>query len=578
MCSYRLKGQRWALWGWVLGLLLVSPWTYANSQCPERPAARLKADTKALAEQIKAWDTAYYQEGTALVADQLYDQAVLRLEHWRRCLGVAQPHQAEREGSTTGDARLPHPVAQRGLDKRDSQGIERWMSRRDSLWIQPKVDGVAVTLSYVDGQLVSAISRGDGQRGQDWSTLAQRMNAVPNRLPRPLTSVFQGELYWREPGHVQSRDNAEPLRGKVAGAMAQRAPDAVTLAQIGLFIWAWPEGPESMSEQLAGLTELGFDSASYTHPVATFEQASSWRERWFNAPLPFATDGVVLKQQPFPAALGADVGQANLYPPTSSVAWKYPSDQALAEVRGVEFRIGRTGKITPLIHLFPVELEGRRVRRVSLGSLARWQALDVRAGDQVAVTLGGLTIPALNEVVWAAPERQSLVVPDAKAYHGLSCLRLDTDLPGCKAQLLARLVWLGDALGMQGIGEGTWQAMIEGGAITGLLDWLELERDTLRGLDGIGAISADRLIETFAATRQAPFGDWLDALGIPFSITPAPQADWASLSRLSARDWQQRNGIGPTRGQALEAFFQHAVITRMASRLQRADVAGFATD
>ena len=551
----------------LIWLALLAP-VVQGADCPDKPTEALNADIQGLSEQINLWDAAYYHEGTSLVADELYDQAVARLDTWRACAGIVHSHRPERSGTGHDETRL-HPFAQRGLEKRDAAEIKHWMSRRHDLWIQPKVDGVAVTLAYADGQLVAAISRGDGQNGHDWSAQARRIAAIPDRLPEPITAVLQGELYWQVSDYRQSQDGHRRARSTVAGAMAQAAPDTATLSRIGLFVWGWPDGPPNMPEKLARLTELGFNTADYTHSVNDYARAEDWRKRWFREPLPFATDGVVLKQGERLEGQGW-----RDEPPGWAVAWKYPAQQILAEVRGVAFRIGRTGRITPLVHLHPVMLEGRRISRVSLGSLARWQALDVRAGDHVAVTLGGLTIPQLASVVWSAPERQALQVPDETAYHGLSCLHLQSALPGCQGQLLARLDWLGETLALRGIGEGTWQALLNSGVVTGLLDWLWLTENTLTQVPGIGDTTAARLLAQFDSVKTQPFSTWLEALGAQTGHEKA-EGGWTTRAGLSVAQWQALPGIGPVRSEALHAFFNHPELQRMAEALQRAGVEGF---
>ncbi|TVM05908.1 MAG: NAD-dependent DNA ligase LigB [Halomonas sp.] len=541
-----------------------------GADCPTRPAETLDADIQALNQQISQWDDAYYQQGRSLVSDDIYDQAVARLEHWRNCMGASQPHRPEQAAVTPGE-RLPHLYAQQGLEKRDSAGVQRWMQRRNNLWIQPKVDGVAVSLEYLDGRLVNAISRGDGQRGQAWTSRARQLPAVPNQLPKPITAVFQGELYWRAGNdYVQSRDGHRQLRGKVAGVMAQKAPDNTMLERIGLFVWAWPAGPQAMQEHLARLAELGFDSAEYSHPVTGYAQAEQWRERWFDHPLPFATDGVVLKQARFPA----EGLRANAEPPSWALAWKYPAQQAMATVRGISFEIGRTGRITPVVHLQPVTLEGRRISRISLGSLSRWQTLDLRARDMVTVTLGGLTIPQLASVVMQSSHRQPLWVPEAQDYHALSCLTLDETLQGCQSQLLARLAWLGERLEMKGIGEGTWESLLKAEVVNGLVDWIHLDKHALMAASGIGQARANRLLTEFDAARSQPFAHWLQALGAPQG-SDQTQGDWASLAALNAAQWQTLPDIGPVRSRALAAFFKHSEIQRMAATLKKAGVEGF---
>ena len=172
--------------------------------CPDWPAERLALETQALAEHIEVWDRAYHDNGESLIADELYDQALARLENWQACLDSPTPHQPLTR-VTSSDGTRTHPAAQTGLTKADEDGIRRFTSRRDDLWIQPKVDGVAVTLRYQGGELVEAVSRGDGERGQDWTARVQQLPGVPVTLPEPVSAVLQGELYWRLDSHVQAR-------------------------------------------------------------------------------------------------------------------------------------------------------------------------------------------------------------------------------------------------------------------------------------------------------------------------------------------------------------------------------------
>ena len=151
---------------WLLGSLIwLVTFSAQAAQCPDWPEERLSRESKALAEQVHRWDTAYHNEGAALIDDALYDQAVERLATWQRCLGTVPDHRPLTR-VTRSSGTLEHPAAQRGLDKADDDGVRRFTSRREDLWIQPKVDGVAITLRYENGELVEAVSRGDGERAE----------------------------------------------------------------------------------------------------------------------------------------------------------------------------------------------------------------------------------------------------------------------------------------------------------------------------------------------------------------------------------------------------------------------------
>ncbi len=550
----------------ALTLLLFSSLATA---CPEWSSGRAERELSALAERLAGWDDAYYRRGTSPVSDAVYDQARERLAAWQRCFPRLDVDAARDDTHPVGPAR--HPVAQTGLVKlADQAAVRRWLARRDDVWVQPKVDGVAVTLAYEQGRLVRAVSRGDGDHGQDWTAAARRISTVPAQLPEAIDAVLQGELYMRLSDHVQAEVGTAGARSEVAGLMARDVLSADAAGRIGLFVWDWPDGPHDMVERLEGLRRLGFGEAvALTRRVATLEDVAEWRARWYRGPLPFATDGVVLRQASRPPG---SAWQAE--PPGWAAAWKHPPREALAEVRGVEFRIGRTGRITPLLHLHPVALDSRTIRRVGLGSLERWEQHDIRPGDQVVIALAGLTIPRLEAVAWQAAERAPVTPPDTDDYHALSCFR---PWPGCEAQFLERLVWLGGPQGLDlpGVGPGTWQSLVEAGLVTGLLDWLTLDAAALHRAHGIGKVRAGILVATFEATRDAAFSRWLKALGVPPGIDAALPADWATLSGYGRRDWTALPGVGPGRAAAQVDFFAHPHVQSLARRLGEAGIDGF---
>lgn len=430
--------------------------------CPDWAADRARSEIAALQQQIDQWDDAYHREGRSLIADELYDQSRIRLGEWRQCFKLPSPTRPLR----TASGPVAHPVVHTGLDKlHDAASVETWLRDRKEVWVQPKVDGVAVTLIYRAGRLQQAISRGDGVRGQDWTASAQKINAIPRQLTQPMDLSVQGELYWRLNDHIQARTGSANARATVAGLMGRKDLSVEQAAGIGLFVWDWPLGPNTLKERITGLTTLGFATTEpYSQPIGGLADAQKWRDHWYRSPLPFASDGIVLRQSQRPPA---ERWQAR--PPYWAVAWKYPFAQVLADVRKVDFKVGRTGRITPVLELAPVRLDDRQIRRVSVSSLNRWQELDIRPGDQVAISLAGMTIPRLDSVVLRSPERVELKVPLASDFHSLSCWQ---PTPGCESQFLARLTWLGgkQGLALPHVGRGTWEKLLETGRLNSLLD------------------------------------------------------------------------------------------------------------
>lgn len=553
----------------LIALLLVFVTFPCLATCPPWPADRAERETQALSRQIAEWDEAYHGHGLSPVDDEIYDQARARLESWQRCF--AKPDAPSRSPLRGATSAVPHPVPQTGLVKlADEQAVAAWMAHRNDLWIQPKVDGVAITLTYREGLLQQAISRGDGYRGQDWTHKVRALPSIPQRLPSADEIILQGELYWRLPGHVQAVAGGMGARSRVAGAMASQRIDPHAALQLDLFVWDWPNGPAAMQERLDGLVALGFaDSRRLTLPIDAFAQARQWRERWYRNPLPFASDGVVLRQ-----GQRIDSSRWQAEPPYWAAAWKYPLRTGLASVSSVEFRIGRSGRITPLIGLMPIQLDDRKVSRVSLSSLKRWHALDVRPGDQVAITLAGQTIPRLDAVVWRSQERPTVVPPDPVNYHALSCWQ---PKPGCQQQFLARLSWLSGKQGLDlpGISSGTWLTLLEAGQLPNLLAWLELDAEQLQRLPGFGEIRAAKIADSFAQARQRSFTEWLRALGLPPGAEAVSTGDWATLAARSEEQWQAEPGIGAARARQLRAFFTAPPVQLLIDQLSAAGIAGF---
>lgn len=540
---------------------------FADATCPPgSPDARHDA-YEALTQRIEAWDDAYYQRGQRLVPDGVYDEAKRRWLRWQDCLKPLDLEpldlkpQAAQPASPTPTAldagTLAHPFAQTGLDKLpDRAAIDAWMHRQGAhpLWIQPKVDGVAVTLVYRDGTLAAAISRGDGEYGQDWTAKVGQLTQVPQRLPSEAPVTLQGELYLRLEDHVQARDGSAGARATVAGLMSKHRLSESERDAVGFFAWGWPDGPDAGSSRLAGLEALGFPgTARYTRRVETTEDVAQWRDHWYHASLPFASDGVVIKRADRP-----DGKHWRAEPPDWTVAWKYPAAQTLAVVEAIDVSVGRTGRLTPVARLQPVQLDDRQVDSVSLGSIDRWRTLDVRPGDQVLLSLAGATIPQIESVVIRSEPRPRVTFPSPDRYGALSCLTLTE---GCREQFLARLTWLGgpDGLDIRGIGAASWARLVDAGLVRGLLDWRQLDSERLERLPGVGPARARQWIEAFRQAESEPPIRWLTALGLP----PIPEAVRqralnAPLHRLEQRsraDWERYAGIGETGASQLQAFF-----------------------
>lgn len=547
------------------GLMLIfSSFASFGALCPAWTPARAASEIGHLQQQLRQWDKAYYQQGRSPVADADYDSLQQRLNHWQHCFTQAAD---EYVPALPEDGTQWHLVAHTGVKKvRDKRALGYWMQTRNDLWVQPKIDGVAVSLIYRQGKLVSLISRGDGLHGEQWLAKAERIPAIPPVIDSEEdTIVLQGELFLQMTGHQQATDGGKNARARVAGAMMSQE-DSPLLEQLGIFIWGWPDGPASMHERLARLTSWGFDLASHwTQPVQDEDDVESWRERWFHAPLPFVTDGIVVHQAKRPAGKYWQPGEGKWV-----IAWKYQPPEVSSEVRSVDFSIGRTGKVAVVLNLQPVQLDDKTVRRVNVGSLKRWREQDIIAGDQVTVSLAGQGIPRLERVIWRVAQRDYPEPPEPEHFTRLSCYTLT---PDCHRQLLARLSWLSQksVLDIPGVQRSTWQQLLQTGSITHLFSWLTLTPEQIATAAGISSERSQQIWHRFDLTRQQPLRRWINALGIALpqkALRALPDKAWETVLARDVQDWQSLPGVGALRAERIASQFQDAGLRKLIAFLQ----------
>lgn len=542
---------------------------YGMAVCPVWSHAKTEQEINRLSAQIARWDKAYWQDGVSNVNDEVYDQLSERLKQWQRCFG--DEHAALMLPATRGTTR--HPVSHTGVEKiKDSAALREWMRNRGDLWVQPKVDGVAVTLVYRQGRLVQATSRGDGLKGEDWTTKVQALPRIPVHTTGLLAnSVLQGELFLRREGHIQQQMGGMNARARVAGAMMRHGESAL-LNDIDVFIWAWPDGPASMPQRLTALTQAGFLwTEAWTRKITRAEEAEALRQQWYHSPLPFVTDGIVVRSGQEPKGEEWLPGEGRWV-----VAWKYAPAARVTEVKAITFTVGRTGRIAVVATLEPVQLDDKRVQRVNLGSVARWQRLDLAPGDQIQVSLAGQGIPRIDSVVWRGADRTK-PEPPASGYTPLTCFYAT---PACREQFIARLVRLSapSVLNIEGVGEAGWRLLHQIHHFEHLFSWLTLSKAQLQQTPGLSAQRGLQLWHRFDLARQLPFTRWLEALGVPLpraALNALRDQDWLTLQQRDERSWQQVAGVGQARARRLIEFVHHPTLIALTSWLRTQGVKGF---
>ena len=555
---------------WMAILISILCWQSSVwAVCPAWSPARAQEEISRLQQQIKQWDDDYWKEGKSEVEDGVYDQLSARLTQWQRCFG-----------SEPRDVMMPplngavmHPVAHTGVRKMvDKNALSLWMRERSDLWVQPKVDGVAVTLVYRDGKLNKAISRGNGLKGEDWTQKVSLISAVPQTVSGPLAnSTLQGEIFLQREGHIQQQMGGINARAKVAGLMMRR-DDSDTLNSLGVFVWAWPDGPQLMSDRLKELATAGFTlTQTYTRAVKNADEVARVRNEWWKAELPFVTDGVVVRAAKEPESRHWLPGQAEWL-----VAWKYQPVAQVAEVKAIQFAVGKSGKISVVASLAPVMLDDKKVQRVNIGSVRRWQEWDIAPGDQILVSLAGQGIPRIDDVVWRGAERTKPTPPENR-FNSLTCY-FASDV--CQEQFISRLVWLGakQVLGLDGIGEAGWRALHQTHRFEHIFSWLLLTPEQLQNTPGIAKSKSAQLWHQFNLARKQPFTRWVMAMGIPLTraaLNASDERSWSQLLFSTEQFWQQLPGTGSGRARQVIEWKENAQIKKLGSWLAAQQITGF---
>lgn len=555
---------------WMAILISILCWqSSAWAVCPAWSPARAQEEISRLQQQIKQWDDDYWKEGKSEVEDGVYDQLSARLTQWQRCFG-----------NETRDVMMPplngavmHPVAHTGVRKMaDKIALSLWMRERSDLWVQPKVDGVAVTLVYRDGKLNKAISRGNGLKGEDWTQKVRLISAVPQTVSGPLAnSTLQGEIFLKREGHIQQQMGGINARAKVAGLM-MRQGNSDTLNSLAVFVWAWPDGPHLMTDRLKDLATAGFTlTQTYTRAVKNADEVAHVRNEWWKAKLPFVTDGVVVRAAKEPESRHWLPGQAEWL-----VAWKYQPVAQVVEVKAIQFAVGKSGKISVVASLASVMLDDKKVQRVNIGSVRRWQEWDIAPGDQILVSLAGQGIPRIDDVVWRGAERTKPTPPENR-FNSLTCY-FASDV--CQEQFISRLVWLGSkqVLGLDGIGEAGWRALHQTHRFEHIFSWLLLTPEQLQNTPGIAKSKSAQLWHQFNLARQQPFTRWVMAMGIPLTraaLNASDERSWSQLLLSTEQFWQQLPGTGSGRARQVIEWKENAQIKKLGSWLAAQQITGF---
>lgn len=501
----------------------------------------IEKESRRLGLQLQYWERLYRLSGSSPINDETYDHLFNRWQDWQTCQNL--PIQLPSLNLTTEERVTKHPVIHTGLKKLNETEIAHWLNSRTDIWLQPKLDGVAVSLVYQQGKLVSMISRGNGIEGQQWIDKVEFIPSLPKELStsQPML-ILQGELFWQLDNHIQQLKGGVNARNQVAGWLMRKSMPEIAENNIGVFIWAWPNGPIDAKQQWEQLAHLGFMlSQQYSHKVENMAQVRKWQQHYYQQPMPFATDGIVLKSFPTPQ-MAAWQANSNSW----AVAWKHPHKSMVSTVIELSFHVGRTGRVSVVAEIEPIELDSKIVHRVSLGPLSSWQKKDVLAGDTIQVGLAGHGSPKLESVIWRPQQRSAPDITLFSQFHSLSCFTAMHHY--CHQQFIARLNWLGKQLKIKGISEATWREWVENYQLTDLTKWLLVSwQDNLPS-----SKKTLKLIEQFRYVYQQPLKNWLKGLGCP--LNDKQLSAFSELDQLKDPVFINRLGLSVTQKKKLDQW------------------------
>ncbi len=524
-----------------------------------QPAVTAAARVAWLRERIAAHDHRYYVLDAPSVSDAEYDAwfSELRELETRHPELASADSPTQRVGGAPSSAFAPvtHRLPMQSLRKAGDEAALRDFDRRvrevlgcDSARYsaEPKLDGLAVSLTYRDGVLVQGATRGDGETGEDVTANLRTVGDIPRRLrgqPPPVVEV-RGEVYLPLSGfrrlcaEAEARGDKVPVNPRNAAAGSLRQLDPAVTAQRPLAFTAYALGyreqwdaPASHAEVLAQLRAWGLPVSDLIETVDGVDRMlryfAAMAQR--RAELDFEIDGVVFKLDDL--AGREELGSVSREP-RWACAYKFAAEEARTVLENVEFQVGRSGALTPVARLRPVFVGGANVGNATLHNMDEVERKDVRPGDTVIVRRAGDVIPEVVRVVLADEAERAahdarvpVRLPPQCPVCGGHVERVEGEVVArctnglsCRAQLHGALVHFVSrkAMDIEGLGDKLLAQAIDAGLLTSPADiYLALTAEVLAGLERMGEKSASNVAAAIARSRLTEFGRFLFALGCP---------------------------------------------------------------
>lgn len=573
----------------------------------------VKEQIEALRQEIEQHNYYYYVLSQPIISDYEYDMKMKQLqeleEKYPEYFDPLSPTQRVGSDITTSFEQAYHTYPMLSLGNTYTEGevkdfyerVRKALNEPFELVCELKYDGVSISITYEHGEIQRAVTRGDGEKGDVVTANIKTIRSIPLRLKGDYPDKFEirGEVLmpWAvfEALNKEREEQEEPLfanpRNAAAGTIKLQNSAIVASRKLDAYFYyvLGEQLPfDTHFENLQAARGWGFKISENIKLCKTLDEVWEfihfWDKERKNLPVPI--DGIVLKVNSLEQQrkLGTTAKS-----PRWAIAYKYQAEKALTKLLSVTFQVGRTGAVTPVANLEPVQLSGTTVKRASLHNADIIESLDLHIGDMVYVEKGGEIIPKITGVEKSArPQNGEKVVfikncPECNAplirYPGEAAHYCPNE-NGCPPQIKGKIEHFVSrkAMNIEGLGEETINLLYENGLLHNVADIYDLKISDLVSLERLGLKSASNLISSIEKSKEVPFERVLFALGIRFvGETVAKKLAYAfkSIEALQQADYEdliQVEEIGDKIAQSVRQYFSDPKNLEIINRLKAAGV------
>ena len=496
----------------------------------------------------------YYTLDRPTISDSTYDSLFSELdkleEEFPELLDSMSPTQRVGGEVLSEFVKVTHDVPQWSYDNVfDWQELQAWeekvirfleksdVKEKPTYVAELKIDGLKVVLTYKEGILVRAATRGDGSVGEDITANIKTIKSIPTFLPEPVSMTVVGEA-WISKSELERinedrRENGEPLyantRNLAAGTLRQLDSSVARSRNVQMFVYdiEGAKDIKTQTEELELLKSYGFQVNKESLYCNSLEEVERFYQKWVKErdTKEYGVDGVVIKvnQVELCTALGFTAKA-----PRFGIAYKFPAEEVTTQVRSITIQVGRTGVITPVAEVSPVLIYGSMISRATLHNEDEIKRLGLQVGDTVIIRKAGDVIPEIVEVIMSLrPKTSKAFIMPKKCPSCTSSLSKKSGIKetsvalyctnsSCPAKEYRAFVYFVSkkAFNIEGLGEKSIELFLSLGIIKSIPDIFTLKVDDIVDIDGFGKKSAEKLIENIKRSKDVPFSRFLYSLGI----------------------------------------------------------------